>query len=124
MDRMEGDQDVDLMRRRDWEGRQSIVKCQLPLTADTDESGFTAVIFAKDKDKMDAAFNGDVAKALSGAKVKLQGTIEPFREKPEIKIAKPTQISITERWSGPLSTSASASASSPHVPEPLSSAPL
>jgi DNA/RNA endonuclease YhcR with UshA esterase domain len=63
---------------------------------DTEESGFTAVIFAKDKDKMDAAFNGDVAKALSGAKVKLQGTIEPFREKPEIKIAKPTQISITE----------------------------
>src|SRR5436853_7194623 len=44
--------------------------------ADSEESGFTAVVFAKDKDKMDAAFNGDAAKALSGAKVKIQGTVE------------------------------------------------
>jgi DNA/RNA endonuclease YhcR with UshA esterase domain len=64
--------------------------------ADTEESGFTAVVFSKDKDKMDAAFNGDIAKTLSGAKVKIQGNVEAFREKPEIKISKPTQISIEE----------------------------
>ncbi|MDW8262640.1 MAG: hypothetical protein RMJ35_08945 [Phycisphaerales bacterium] len=69
----------------------------------TQESKLIAVIFERKRKEFDEAFGGDVAKALSGAKVRLEGTIKPYggREEakkgwPQIILDQITQITIVE----------------------------
>jgi hypothetical protein len=61
---------------------------------------FSAVVFNRIKLKLDKAFSGDVAKTLTGAKVRLKGTIGEFKEKPQIVINQTTQITILEPADG------------------------
>ena len=52
------------------------------------------VIFAKNKDDMDKAFNGDVAAALKGATVRATGEVKDYRGRPEIIIDNASQLTI------------------------------
>jgi DNA/RNA endonuclease YhcR with UshA esterase domain len=61
-----------------------------------EESRFYAAMFAKIRAKTDEAFGGDVAKALTGAKIRLKGKISEFRGRPQIIINDGNQITIVE----------------------------
>lgn len=52
-----------------------------------EKSKFNAVVFSKNKDALDKKFDGDAAKALTGAKVKITGKVSEFapRNKPDDK---------------------------------------
>ncbi len=71
--------------------------------ADTKETGLIAVIFEKNRKAMDEAFAGDVGKALTGASVRIEGTLRPYggkaeslKGRPQIIIDRITQITIVE----------------------------
>jgi DNA/RNA endonuclease YhcR with UshA esterase domain len=71
--------------------------------ANTDESKLLAVIFEKNRKAMDKAYSGDVAKTLTGAKVRLEGVLKPYggkaeslKGRPQIIIDRITQITIVE----------------------------
>ena len=66
---------------------------------------FSGAAFSRIKDKLDKAFSGDVAKTLTGAKVRLKGTIGEFKEKPQIVINETSQITILEPGEGASATS-------------------
>ncbi len=62
-----------------------------------------AAAFQKSREKLDAAFNGDYAKSLTGAKVRLTGKIQPygghdakFKDGYELVIWDITQTTIIE----------------------------
>ena len=63
----------------------------------TQESGMRAALFQKKKEEFDAAFGGDLAKALTGAKVRISGKLQEFRDKPEIVLNLPSQLTIVEQ---------------------------
>jgi DNA/RNA endonuclease YhcR with UshA esterase domain len=70
---------------------------------DAEQTRFLAVIFVRQREKMDDAFGGDVGRALTGAKVKLKGKLqeyggrsEAFRGLPQIILNDTTQITIVE----------------------------
>jgi hypothetical protein len=64
--------------------------------ANSKETKFSAAVFEKRKADFDAAFSGDVTKALPGAKVRIRGSIKDFKGRPEIVIDSPAQITIVE----------------------------
>lgn len=71
--------------------------------ANTEESKLLAVIFEKNRKAMDEAYSGDVAKTLTGAKVRLEGILKPYggkaesmKGRPQIIIDRITQITIVE----------------------------
>lgn len=59
-------------------------------------SKFKAAVFDKNKAKVDAAFEGDAAKFLTGKKVRVSGTIKLFKEAPEIVIDSEKQITVVK----------------------------
>lgn len=68
-----------------------------------EESRLLAVVFERNRQRMDEAFNGDVAKALTGAKVRLMGRLaeyggrnEEWKGRPQIIIERTSQVTITE----------------------------
>ena len=68
------------------------------------ENGLLAVVFDRKRQQLDAAFAGDLGKALTGAKVRLRGTIKPYggkaesmKGRPQIIIDDGHQITIVER---------------------------
>ena len=61
-----------------------------------EESRFYAAMFARIRAKTDEGFGGDVAKALTGAKVRIKGKISEFRGRPQIVINDGNQITILE----------------------------
>jgi DNA/RNA endonuclease YhcR with UshA esterase domain len=70
---------------------------------DAEQTRFLAVIFVRQREKMDTAFGGDVGKALTGAKVRLKGKLqeyggrsEAFKGRPQIILTDTTQITIVE----------------------------
>jgi DNA/RNA endonuclease YhcR with UshA esterase domain len=70
---------------------------------DARESRLLAVVFERNREKLDEMFNGDLAKALTGAKVRLMGTLqeyggksEAWKGRPQIIIDRPSQITIVE----------------------------
>jgi DNA/RNA endonuclease YhcR with UshA esterase domain len=76
--------------------------------ADTSESGLLAVIFERSRADMDAAFGGDIGKALTGSKVRLKGTLQPYggrseamKGRPQIIINRGDQITIVEAAKAP-----------------------
>lgn len=67
------------------------------------ESRMLAVVFERNRQKLDESYGGDLAKALSGAKVRIKGTIKPYggrseamKGRPQIIIDFPQQITIVE----------------------------
>jgi DNA/RNA endonuclease YhcR with UshA esterase domain len=63
---------------------------------DTAESKVQAVIFEKKRADFDAAFAGDVAKALGGKHVRINGRLKDYKGKPEIVIDQVHQITIVD----------------------------
>jgi DNA/RNA endonuclease YhcR with UshA esterase domain len=73
--------------------------------ADTDDAGFIAAIFQRNKAKFDNAFDGDATKSLTGAKVQLTGKLGTFREQPQIILDTPAQIKILSKPESPKDAS-------------------
>ena len=76
--------------------------------AGASESGLLAVIFERTRADMDGAFGGDVGKALTGAKVRLKGTLQPYggrveamKGRPQIIVNRGDQITIVEPATAP-----------------------
>ena len=70
---------------------------------DADQSGLLAVIFERNRAEMDAAFGGDVARSLTGSKVRIKGVLKPYggrdeklKGRPQIIITRGDQITIVE----------------------------
>ena len=68
-----------------------------------EESRLLAVVFERNRRRMDEAFNGDLAKALTGAKVRLMGRLEEYggrderwKGRPQMILDRTGQITITE----------------------------
>ena len=68
------------------------------------ENGLLAVVFERKRQQLDEAFAGDLAKALTGAKVRVRGTIKPYggraaamKGRPQIIIEDGQQITILEK---------------------------
>ena len=68
-----------------------------------EESRLLAVVFDRNKARLDEMFGGDLAKALTGAKVRINGKLEEyggkaeaFKGRPQIIIDRSSQITIVE----------------------------
>jgi DNA/RNA endonuclease YhcR with UshA esterase domain len=66
-------------------------------------NGLLAVVFDRKRQQLDQAFAGDLGKALTGAKVRIKGTIKPYggrvesmKGRPQIIIDDGHQITIME----------------------------
>jgi hypothetical protein len=68
-----------------------------------EESRFSAVVFLKNREKIDEAFGGDATKAWSGAKLRIKGKLREYAGKssamkgrPEITIAEASQVTVVD----------------------------
>jgi hypothetical protein len=66
-----------------------------------EESRLLAVLFVRDRTKFDEAFNGDVAKTLTGARVRITGKLVEYggkserdKGRPQIVLSDPTQVTL------------------------------
>jgi DNA/RNA endonuclease YhcR with UshA esterase domain len=55
---------------------------------------FQAALFSRARPAMEKAFHGDLSQAFEGARVRIVGKLQTFREHPEIVIDDPTQVTI------------------------------
>jgi DNA/RNA endonuclease YhcR with UshA esterase domain len=46
------------------------------------------------REQMDAAFGGNIAGALTGARVQISGTVTSYRDRPQMIISEPEQIRL------------------------------
>ena len=83
-----------------WSGTGSVMTIEFK---NARTSRFTAVIFQRNRAKIDDGFAGDVTKALAGAKVRIRGKLEMYAPAsdssaahPEIIITLGDQITILE----------------------------
>jgi DNA/RNA endonuclease YhcR with UshA esterase domain len=65
--------------------------------------GAMAVVFDRNRQDLDAAFGGDLAAALKGAKVRLKGKLQPYggrsdryKDRPQVILRDRSQITILE----------------------------
>lgn len=72
--------------------------------AKADEANFGAVAFEKQKKKLDESFGGDFIKAITGADIRIVGTVKKYGGKDdkqndqlEVVIAQPSQVTIVEK---------------------------
>lgn len=68
-----------------------------------EESRLLAVVFERNRARLDEMFNGDLAKSLRGAKVRLNGRleeyggrVESFKGRPQLILDRSSQITIVE----------------------------
>jgi DNA/RNA endonuclease YhcR with UshA esterase domain len=61
---------------------------------DTKRGDFTVIAKADNRDALDKAFSGDIAKAVEGKTISVTGKIVKFRETPQIEIVTPDQLTI------------------------------
>ena len=61
---------------------------------DTKDSRIYAVILSAGRDAVEKAFNGNIAKAITGKTVHVTGNVVLYRGRPEIVISKPEQLVI------------------------------
>jgi DNA/RNA endonuclease YhcR with UshA esterase domain len=64
------------------------------------ESNFTAIVEKAHKDEVDKGFDGDLTKALQGAKIRVKGKMIEYKGKPEIKVEKAAQVTVVEKAKG------------------------
>ena len=81
--------------------------------AGAEDSGFAAVLFQRNKDTFDKAFDGDTTKTLTGAKVKVTGKLATYRDKPQIVLTKPSQLTIDKSDAKPADAKPAATADKP-----------
>jgi DNA/RNA endonuclease YhcR with UshA esterase domain len=62
----------------------------------TQDSRALAVAFEKRREALEKSFAGDLSKALTGAKVRIRGTLKDYKGRPEVIIDMPSQITILE----------------------------
>jgi len=60
----------------------------------TERGDFTVIARQNNRDALDKAFNGDIAKAIDGKTISVTGKIIMYRGHPEIEITKPDQLTI------------------------------
>jgi len=65
------------------------------------EPNFVVAVFQKNKDKLDTAFNGDLAKTLTGATIRINGKLakyggrdEAYADATQLILSMPTQLTI------------------------------
>jgi hypothetical protein len=83
--------------------------------AGTKESRFTAVVFVRDRDKIDAAFDGNAADAFSKQTLRIKGKLQEYDGKnenlkgvPEIVIRDANQVTIMPAEERPTTAPADA----------------
>jgi DNA/RNA endonuclease YhcR with UshA esterase domain len=76
-----------------WSGTGKVMAAHFK---DGAETKLQAVIFVKNRDKFDKEFSGDVAKALTGAKVRVKGKLKEFKGSPEVVMDTADQVTIVE----------------------------
>jgi hypothetical protein len=88
---------VGTIKKAKWSGTGKVMNVEF------DESPLIAAVFERNKDAVNAAFEGDAAKKWTGAKVKLKGKLgkyggpqKNFADRPQIVINKPDQVTIVE----------------------------
>jgi DNA/RNA endonuclease YhcR with UshA esterase domain len=60
------------------------------------QSKLQGVAFEKNKKSLDEAFSGDFVKAMTGAHVRVRGTLKDYRGRPEIVIDSASQVTVLE----------------------------
>lgn len=65
-----------------------------------EETQFQGALFVKYRDVMEKAFNGDLSNAFEGARIRIEGKLQIYREHPEILIDDPRQITILVKGPG------------------------
>jgi DNA/RNA endonuclease YhcR with UshA esterase domain len=81
-----------VVERASWSASKKVMNIYFKDARD----GFMCAVFEKNKEKVDAGFEGDAAAKLGGAKIRVTGKIGMFRERPQILIDKPEQVTILE----------------------------
>jgi DNA/RNA endonuclease YhcR with UshA esterase domain len=61
---------------------------------DTTDSQFYAVVLSAGRQSVMAAFNGDIAKAITGKTVHVTGVVALYRGRPQIVISKADQLTV------------------------------
>jgi len=61
---------------------------------------FQGALFAKLREEMEKAFAGDLSNTFEGAKIRMTGKLQIYREHPEILINDPKQITILAKGAG------------------------
>jgi DNA/RNA endonuclease YhcR with UshA esterase domain len=79
-----------VIKSAEWSSSGKVMNAQFK------DSDLRAAAFSRIKEKLDKAFSGDVAKTLTGAKVRIKGKLQEFKGHPEILINDTTQITILE----------------------------
>lgn len=83
-----------------WSGTGKVMNIRFD---DAKDTHFSAIVFVKNKERIDAAFGGDATKAWTGAKVRIHGKLREYTGKsgnkkatPEITISEPAQVTVVE----------------------------
>ena len=76
-----------------WSGSGKVMRIEFK---GNQQSKLHAVVFASKKKDFDEAYSGDVAKTLTGARVRVKGKLEDYQNRPEIKISSTSQLTILE----------------------------
>jgi hypothetical protein len=66
----------------------------------SDSTQFQGALLSQNREAVEKAFGGDLTKALEGAKIRLTGKLQTYREHPEILIEKSDQIVILQKPTG------------------------
>ena len=74
-----------------WSSTGKVMRIDFAEAAD---SKFMAAAFLKARPTLDAAFGGDVTKAVSGKRIRVTGKLQEYKGRPEIMIDKPEQLVI------------------------------
>lgn len=83
-----------------WSGTGKVMNITF---AEAGDVGLLAVVFERDRKRLDEAFGGDLAKELGGQRVRIRGTIKPYggrdrrlEGRPQIIINLDSQITFVE----------------------------
>ena len=89
-----------VVREAAWSGSGKVMNISFD---GAEETKLAAVVFSKNKDRINQAFSGDAAKAWTGAKLRIRGTLRQYGGKvadraghPEITISDPSQVTVVE----------------------------
>lgn len=83
-----------------WSNSGKVMNVQFK---DADESKLMAVVFVKNREKIDQAFGGDATKAWTGAKLRIKGKLQSYggrseamKGRPEMVITDASQVTVVE----------------------------
>jgi len=61
---------------------------------------FQGAVFSKFREAMEKSFHGDLSNAFEGARIRISGKLQTYREHPEILIDDPKQITVLAKGPG------------------------